>query len=875
MNQKPILLLLVFGVLLAANVYAGGWYDTDWQYRREITIQSDKVTADLTNFPVLVATALDSAKAQADGDDILFTSSDGTTKLDHEIESYDSGTGELVAWVRVLSVLSATDTMIYVYYGNSSVGSQENPTDVWDSDYAMVQHLEEASGNVLDSTANGNNGTPQGGVTYDSDGKIDGAIQFDGADDTIPTVYPSDSDKTLEVWIKWDKFPVTSDETTGCHDGANHRFYVGYKEANWFYGMGSIFGTTDGLFGVGENEWVYLTVTGDGSNARFYVNGELKNVTSYVWGGTSTHAFHIGSRTFGTGPSNFIDGIIDEVKISNAVRSADWIKTTYNNQNDVSSFLGIKGELQYSDTPAISNPSPSDGSFGEDLNPELSVDVEDFQDDLMTITFKTNVTGSWQDLCVYNNAASDTYSVSPTNMDDNATEYYWRVVADDGKGNIGTETFKFTTKGLWWDNGWRARKLITIDKSAVNGAHADFPVLIDIEDNDLVGALQENAEDIVFTSYEGVKLDHEIELYDNGHLVAWVETSVSADEDIMLYMYYGNSGCAAQENPGGVWDANYVGVWHMKEDDTTVYDSTSNDNDGTKKSATEPQAVSGIIDGSQNYDGADDYIGVGSSVLPTGSKTINTWVKMPPTGCTGGSGCDYIFYSKSGTTFFFYFNDGLEIKILGTGGSFIYSYAVDDSTWHNVVFTRDGTTAKLYIDGSEVHSISDAADSIASEAEYIGGETGTSQRGWLGDMDEIRISNIARSGEWIETAYNLVKDDVFEFGDEEENPDFTGKAFVFNPDPEDGEIDVEINPRLSIDVLDLEGDNMDITFETDASGSWQVIQTYTGVGDGTYTANPTNMDQTDTIYNWRINVTDDGSNELVSKTFSIKTMLLL
>ena len=51
------------------------WWDTDWSYRKEITIDHTKVAASLVNFPVLISFASDAdlaSKAQDDGDDIVF-----------------------------------------------------------------------------------------------------------------------------------------------------------------------------------------------------------------------------------------------------------------------------------------------------------------------------------------------------------------------------------------------------------------------------------------------------------------------------------------------------------------------------------------------------------------------------------------------------------------------------------------------------------------------------------------------------------------------------------------------------------------------------------------------------------------------------------
>jgi len=160
-----------------------------WPYRKPIRINSSQVTSDLTNFPVLISLTDSDLKdkARSDAYDIYFTKSDGTTRLDHEIESYNSGTGELAAWVRFPNLSSTEDTIIYMYYGNPTATDQSNPTAVWDDNFTMVQHLNETgTGTRYDSTKYSNNGITSG---YDGDegttGKINGADDLDGTNDYI------------------------------------------------------------------------------------------------------------------------------------------------------------------------------------------------------------------------------------------------------------------------------------------------------------------------------------------------------------------------------------------------------------------------------------------------------------------------------------------------------------------------------------------------------------------------------------------------------------------------------------------------------------------------------------------------------------------
>jgi hypothetical protein len=62
--------------------------------------------------------------------------------------------------------------------------------------------------------------------------------------------------------------------------------------------------------------------------------------------------FNIGSDF----ASSYLNGALDEVRISNIARSADWIKTEYNNQKSPSTFyaygaLGINGRQSSSAAP--------------------------------------------------------------------------------------------------------------------------------------------------------------------------------------------------------------------------------------------------------------------------------------------------------------------------------------------------------------------------------------------------------------------------------------------------------------------------------------------------------------------------------------------
>src|SRR5215475_11180601 len=165
---KLILSVCSIGLLIiwAKPVAAQSW-SNGYAFRRAITIDHTKVpNSDQSNFPVLVSgtysflatTSNGGNVTSASGFDIIFTSdAAGTTILSFEQESYSGTTGAISYWVRVPTVSHTTDTVIYLFYGNGAITSdQSSKTAVWDTNYKGVWHLgQNPTGTAFsDSTAN-------------------------------------------------------------------------------------------------------------------------------------------------------------------------------------------------------------------------------------------------------------------------------------------------------------------------------------------------------------------------------------------------------------------------------------------------------------------------------------------------------------------------------------------------------------------------------------------------------------------------------------------------------------------------------------------------------------------------------------------------
>ncbi len=332
---------------------------------------------------------------------------------------------------------------------------------------------------------------------------------------------------------------------------------------------------------------------------------------------------------------------------------------------------------------------------------------------------------------------------------------------------------KLAAKADWYDINWQYRRAIIIDHTKVQDvvnpstSYADFPVLVYATG---LSNIKANGADIRFTSSDGItELPREIERYSGGILYAWVKVTLTKDagdsSNDVIYMYYGNA-AATEPAPGStygsqnVWDSNYKGVWHLKEDPTgtapQMKDSTSNNNNGTSQgSMTTGDQVTGKIDGSLDFDGVNDCV-----VLPE-----------PPASSTNispGSVFAWIKTSNAGTSWrgivvkqwafgMLLYNNKFVIFDWTTLSNISTGINLADGNWHFVGFTfqsgiSNGT--KLYIDGAERLT---TTFTVSNQNEGIVIGAGNNPATWQffsGIIDEARISNVVCSPDWIKTEYN-------------------------------------------------------------------------------------------------------------------------
>jgi hypothetical protein len=374
----------------SATPTANSSFSNGYTNMRTIVINSGQVPhTDQTNFPVLISlpantytdlktTANGGVVTNANGYDILFTSdAAGTQPLAYERESYSGSTGAMIDWVNVPTVSHSANTSIYLFYGNAAVSTdQSNPSGTWDSSYVGVWHL--PNGTTLsanDSTSNANNGTINGATA--ASGEVDGAASFNGSSNYLDLgnanslKLTTGNSLTLEAWIKpasEGTYQFAIDKSKG--GTAGYTLAASYPGGGPYLAIDSGYITTNSAIATGV--WNHLvgvaTWNGSSYSLAIYLNGV--NQTNGISGGTDTLTdpgtdVALGRRN--SDSSTYLDGSLDEVRISKTARSADWIATEYNNQSNPSNFYAVGAAVTGgggASIPAIANLSPTSSALG-------------------------------------------------------------------------------------------------------------------------------------------------------------------------------------------------------------------------------------------------------------------------------------------------------------------------------------------------------------------------------------------------------------------------------------------------------------------------------------------------------------------------------
>jgi len=293
------------------------------------------------------------------------TSTSHSQYFDGTIHSYNlmaqNTLTSAVYHVKLPTASSTSDTEFYCYYGKADATDGADPTNVWDSNYKMVLHMDSA---LEDSTANDNDGTNSGtalGIARDGyyrsfDGSNDqitfSGLNLNGASQASIELYintigqTSDYPTILGDYDDWDNAIGFRGGRTTSSDQRYICYWENNNNANanvWIY-------DTDADF----NTWYHVASHFNAGASKALLDGEVIDTGS---DGPATLPTLSGSFVMG-GPSGttlpgYFNGHIAEARISTIARSDAWIKATHASLADTLLTYGAEEALTPTARPRV------------------------------------------------------------------------------------------------------------------------------------------------------------------------------------------------------------------------------------------------------------------------------------------------------------------------------------------------------------------------------------------------------------------------------------------------------------------------------------------------------------------------------------------
>ncbi|HKQ85121.1 MAG TPA: DUF2341 domain-containing protein, partial [Steroidobacteraceae bacterium] len=332
-----VLALLLLCMPLAANA----WWNDEWNFRKEITLDLSasgaNLTGSATDVPVLIRLHLGNfgyfADTKPDGSDLRFVAADDKTPLKFHIERYDPTSQLAFVWVKVPQVAGGTsNTKLWMYYGNKTAPDGSEAASTYDAQQAAAYHLE-GEGSPHDSTANNNHATvaagqPNGASLIGGGVKLsgDGAISVpDSASLRITRARGG----TLSAWVRIEN--PQADATLlrlGSATTALRLGIAGTKALVEVTRDGTSIANAQSSDLLVAGQWHHVAATVASDRIILYVDG-VEVASSPVELPDLGGGLSIGGSS---DSAQLLNAEIDEVQISNAARSADWVKVAVASQ---------------------------------------------------------------------------------------------------------------------------------------------------------------------------------------------------------------------------------------------------------------------------------------------------------------------------------------------------------------------------------------------------------------------------------------------------------------------------------------------------------------------------------------------------------------
>ena len=272
------------------------------------------------------------------------------------VQSNANGTGNGTLRIMYSGALSSAPTLrIYPdatgTYGDSDTYGRYNVYNAATlAYYPLNDDPSGAAPQMQDRTANSNHGTTAGSMTSGDSvaAVLDDGLDLDGSNDYVSTVDPGGpAQLTVQLWAY--SHVTQAHAPLGSNDfnisGSDREAVTIFDNNGTFWGRMRIGGVDVTVTGGAwdPSTWYHVALTYDGSSLVLYVDGSL--VASAAASGSvydSQIPINIGRRgDYST--YWYYNGIVDDVHVSTAGRSADWIAYEYTQTFENDAFWNWAG----------------------------------------------------------------------------------------------------------------------------------------------------------------------------------------------------------------------------------------------------------------------------------------------------------------------------------------------------------------------------------------------------------------------------------------------------------------------------------------------------------------------------------------------------
>ncbi len=344
-------------LLLIAPLAAHAWWNDEWNFRKEITLDLSASGANIAGSPadvsVLIRLHLGNfgyfADTKPDGSDLRFIAGDDKTPLKFHLERYDVTNNLAFIWVKVPRLAGASASeKIYLYYGNPKAPSGADVGGTYDANQVLVLHFGD-DGAPQDATAHANNAD-----TFTADHNpaslIGGGASFlgDGAI-TVPSsaslrILPGRG-ATFSSWLRIDAPQTDAYVFELADDTGNGTFVLGVNGAQVFASLtspGQASATAQSSEALTTGQWHHLAATLTANRLALFVDGTEVAATS------ADIPELVGTLTIGgaAAGSNFLIGEMDEVQAANVPRTLEWLQAAALSQGQEAPLVVYGGDAQ-------------------------------------------------------------------------------------------------------------------------------------------------------------------------------------------------------------------------------------------------------------------------------------------------------------------------------------------------------------------------------------------------------------------------------------------------------------------------------------------------------------------------------------------------